>query len=1039
MKGKKETEEKKEGALFKAEPALKKMKGYAMFAAVGWTILLSGLLAWDIVSVHRNTEELAINEARANFNKDQAFRYWGGSHGGVYVPVDENTPPSPYLKHIPERDITTPSGKKLTLMNPAYMVRQMNEFFTKEYGVVGHITSLKLHNPDNVPDDWERKALEAFENGEKEVLEFSDISGAPYIRLMQPMMTQKGCLKCHAYQGYKVGDVRGGVSVSLSISDLLAQRNEKILMQGLSHCLIWLLGLIGIFIGYGKIRRYFLERTDAEKNQREAEERATALLNATLESLILIDLEGKVLAVNSTGASRLNTTQEHLVGKNVFSFMSPEVVETRRKMISEILTTRKGVTLEDHRENRDFHTNFVPVQNGGVHAIAMFSQDITERKLADMAIRESEEKYRRLVENLREEYFFYSHGMDGVFIYVSPSIKGVLGYSPEEFLGHYTEYLTDNPINEEAVKYTEQSLKGEQQPPYELEIYHKDRTVHVLEIAEIPVLDDEGEVIALEGIAHDITERKQMEDALYFISQRGWKEEGEGFFKSLATYLAETLKVDYAFIDKLKDEETAQTVALYSMGDITENIEYRLQYTPCEKVIGKVMCCYPRDIQKIFPKDELLVRMEAESYIGIPLWDSKGEPIGLIAVMGRKPMTQPKLATSLLQVVAVRAAHELERIRADRDLHRSEDMLKEAQQIAQVGHWELDLMTSDLVWSDEIYRIFDVDKEKFDASYKAFIAAIHPDDRELVNMAYTQSRERHEPYDIDHRLLMKDGTVKYVKEKCRTEYDDKGQPLRSIGTVQDITAAKETEMELERAKDAAEAASLAKTDFLSRMSHELRTPLNSILGFAQVIQSDGDKVSEKQQLCVEEITSAGWHLTDLVNEVLDISRVESGNLSLKVEPVDICPVMEECINLMTPLAEERNIKISCNLKVCNKETVLGDKTRLKEVFLNLLSNAVKYNVESGTVTISCDKRGKKRLLISIVDSGKGISEEDRNLLFIPFGRIKGEDPAIQGTGIGLAISKHLVELMDGEIGVETAPGKGSTFWVKLQIAEDAPS
>lgn len=1294
MKGNKEIEGKREGELFKAEPALKKMKGYAMLAAVGWTILLSGLLAWDIVSVHRNTEELAINEARANFNKDQAFRYWGGSHGGVYVPVDENTPPSPYLKHIPERDIMTPSGKKLTLMNPAYMVRQMNELFTKEYGVVGHITSLKLHNPDNVPDDWERKALEAFERGEKEILEFSDIDGAPYIRLMQPMMTKEGCLKCHAYQGYKVGDVRGGVSVSMSISGLLAERNEKILDQCLSHGLIWLMGFIGIFIGYGKTRRYLLELTEAEEKQREAEERATALLNATLESLILIDLEGNVLAINQTGANRLNATQEHLLGKNIFDFMSTEVVESRRKLISEILSTRKGVTFEDHRENRDFHTNLVPVQNGGVHAIAIFAQDITERKLADMAIRESEEKYRRLVENLRKEYFFYSHGTDGVFTYLSPSITNVLGYEHDEFLKHYTEYLTDNPKNEEVVRYTELSFKGEQQPPYEIEIYHKDRSVHVLEVAEIPVLDDEGKVIALEGLAHDITERKniyrqlklekeftdnavnaqtdtfflfdissgkalrwnsafrdssgysdeeisamkapddwydaedlaragdilgkiikdgqgklelslvtkdgrripteynasvirdekglpkqvisigrditerkkaesklieseerlnrgqevghvgtwdwnpntgkliwsdetyrihgfapgeveptyelflemvhpddreslskaveralsekasynvdcrilrkdgikritnatgkvvfdeegksahmlgtfqditerkRIEETLYFIAQQGWEAGGENFFEALVTYLAETLNVDYSLVGKIIDNEAVRTVALYANGKIEENMEYGLKGTPCEDVVGKEFCCYPENIQELFPKDEMLVPMEAESYVGIPIWDSRGKSMGLIAVLSKKNMREVESVKALLQLVAIRAAYEMERSIIDEELRKSEGMLKEAQKLTHMGHWDLDLGSNKLYWSEEIFRIFEVEKGKYEPSYDAFLDIIHPDDREFVNKTYTESVKVREPYDIAHRLLMKDGTLKYVNEKCRTEYDDNGNPLRSIGTVQDITAAKEAELELGKAKEAAEEASRAKTDFLSRMSHELRTPLNSILGFAQIIQSEVGEMDVKQGMCLDEIISAGWHLTDLVNEVLDVSRIESGKLSLKLGPVDICPIMEECINLVTPLAEGKNIKVSCNLKVCNKETVWGDKTRLKEVFLNLLSNAIKYNIDSGAVIISCKKMDEKSLLISLVDSGKGVSEEDQKLLFMPFSRIKGEDPAIQGTGIGLAISKHLVELMGGEIGVESAPGKGSTFWVKLQITEDAAS
>ncbi|MDT8317270.1 MAG: PAS domain-containing protein [bacterium] len=1166
MKREEEREGKGKGQvdMFNTSDPLKKMRWYALSVGVCWTILLFGLLSWDIYSTLRFTRELAIKEARANFNKDNAFRYWAASHGGVYVPIDENTPPNPYLKHIPERDISTPSGKKLTLMNPAYMVRQMNEFFSKEYGVAGHITSLKLHNPDNIPDDWEKKALKAFEKGKKEVIEFSGIKGKPYIRLMEPMMVVEGCLKCHAYQGYKVGDVRGGVSVSVPLSGLYVWKRKEIVNQSASHGFIWLLGLAGLFVGYGKTRKYLVERISTEDKLREAEDRARALLNATLESLILIDLEGNVLAINSTGASRLNATQEQLIGKNIFSFMSPEMVDSKRKLISEILSTHKSITFEDHRENRDFHTNLVPVQNGGVHAIAIFSQDITERKLADMAIRESEERFRQLAENI-EEVFWLTDWKDNRVVYTSPSFETVWGKKREllyrdsmewtesihpddrkgvedAFLnlvasgGFDIEYrivqpggsirwihdkgfpvkndegnvyrvagiahdITERKRVEEKLRQSEERLNrgqevghvgtwdwdpntgkllwsdetyrihgfepGEVEPSYELflemvhpddretlnkavgralvekanynidcRIVRKDGIQRITNATGRVLFDDEGKPEHMLGTFQDITDRKQMEEALYFIAQKGWEASGEDFFETLVAYLANTLGVDYAFVGKMIDNKTVCTVALYANGKIEENIEYELRGTPCENVIGKELCCYPENIKKLFPEDEMLVPMEAEAYIGIPMWDSKGKSIGLIAVVSRRVISEVESAKALLQLVSIRAANEMERCIVDEELRNSEAMLKEAQELTHIGHWDLDFVSNELYWSDEIFSIFEVEKGKFKPSYDAFLDFIHPDDCEFVKGTYTESVKEKKPYDIIHRLLMKDGRVKHVNEKCRTEYDDNGKPLRSIGTVQDVTDIKKTEMELERAKEAAEAASLAKTDFLSRMSHELRTPLNSILGFAQVMQSAEDSISEKQQLCVEEITSAGWHLTDLVNEVLDISRVESGNLSLQVAPVDICLVMEECINLITPLAEERNINIITDLNVCVNQKALGDRTRLKEVFLNLLSNAVKYNIESGEVTISCDKRDDKMLLISIGDSGKGISREDQKLLFVPFSRIKGEDPAIQGTGIGLAISKRLVELMDGEIGVETARGKGSTFWVKLQIAED---
>ena len=235
-----------------------------------WTVIIAGSLVWNIYNEHQQIRELAKKEARANFNKDQAFRFWATSHGGVYVPVTDHTPPNPYLSHIPDRDITTSSGKNLTLMNPAYMVRQLMEDYERLYGIKGHITSLKVLNLKNAPDEWERKALEAFERGVIEVFEFTEINGEPYLRLMRPMITERACLKCHVYQGYKEGDIRGGVGVSVPIKPYLTIERAGIKTIILTHGIIWLLGLmiIGFVAWRGKQR--VLERRQAEESLRKA-------------------------------------------------------------------------------------------------------------------------------------------------------------------------------------------------------------------------------------------------------------------------------------------------------------------------------------------------------------------------------------------------------------------------------------------------------------------------------------------------------------------------------------------------------------------------------------------------------------------------------------------------------------------------------------------------------------------------------------------------------------------------------------------------
>lgn len=257
------------------------LKVQSLLALIVWTVMLGGFFYYDMNTARQHMEALARKEARSNFNKDQAFRLWATQHGGVYVPRSERTPPNPALAHIPERDIETPSGKQLTLMNPAYMLRQLMEDFGELYGIKGKITSFKLMNPNNAPDPWEAEAMHKFEQGVREIFEFSEIDGQPYLRLMGAMPVQKGCLKCHAFQGYKVGDIRGGVGVAVPMRPYLDELDESIRKKMVVFGAIWFVGLIGLGVLFVLARRRQDEKAaaDAElRRQHEATEKANAEL-----------------------------------------------------------------------------------------------------------------------------------------------------------------------------------------------------------------------------------------------------------------------------------------------------------------------------------------------------------------------------------------------------------------------------------------------------------------------------------------------------------------------------------------------------------------------------------------------------------------------------------------------------------------------------------------------------------------------------------------------------------------------------------------
>ncbi|MEK6208177.1 MAG: ATP-binding protein, partial [Chloroflexota bacterium] len=290
----------------------------------------------------------------------------------------------------------------------------------------------------------------------------------------------------------------------------------------------------------------------------------------------------------------------------------------------------------------------------------------------------------------------------------------------------------------------------------------------------------------------------------------------------------------------------------------------------------------------------------------------------------------------------------------------------------------------------------------------------------------------------------RDGKKTVVSYNATTFYDRDRRLQGVFAAARDVTERKhfeqtlqETNIELESAKSAAEKANLAKSDFLSSMSHELRTPLTAMLGFAQLLESRSPLPTASQRESIAQILKAGWHLLKLINEVLDLAEVEAGKVSLSPEPVSLAEVISECQAMMEPQAQQRGITMTLpQLHV--SYFVKADRTRLKQVLINLLSNAIKYNREQGTVDVKCAPARPERIRISVVDTGAGLSPEKLAQLFQSFNRLGQQDSGEEGTGIGLVVSKRLVEMMGGVIGAESSVGVGSVFWIELLLTSAPP-
>ena len=364
------------------------------------------------------------------------------------------------------------------------------------------------------------------------------------------------------------------------------------------------------------------------------------------------------------------------------------------------------------------------------------------------------------------------------------------------------------------------------------------------------------------------------------------------------------------------------------------------------------------------------------------------------------------------------AAQQME---SEKSLNEREARLLEAQELGQIGHWERRLDNQQLIGSNQIYSIFEVDSTRFDASYEGFLEVIHPEDRQRVNEVFNESITSQQPYQVVYRLLMADGRIKWVDERGQTTYSTSGTPLISRGTVQDITQQKESEQEIIQANR-------AKDDFLASMSHELRTPLTSIIGNSELLAEAEVDLDKKKVIRAIEV--AGRSQLALVNDVLDMSKIESGKFSIQEVPFDLATLIYDIEHMFELRARDAGLELAVELRSQEPYRLMGDGQRIGQVLINLIGNAIKFTNE-GKVTLSIWS-DQRYLNFVVEDTGVGISPEKMDSLFQ---RFEQADNSISrrfgGTGLGLFISETLSTLMGGIIDASSIEGKGSRFVLSL--------
>ena len=635
--------------------------------------------------------------------------------------------------------------------------------------------------------------------------------------------------------------------------------------------------------------------------------------------------------------------------------------------------------------------------------------DIAAMVMEKMKLRHKEQLYRSLVEDGSEMVVIFNESY-GV-IYQSPAVERLLGYPAHEFRElKIIDLVHPDDRSDVAARY-EQMLEEKCDVPLQLYRFrHKDGSWRFVECYARYQMDD-PEIGGIVFIVRDVTERVEMERQLNQAETRV-----EANFQQSSLGMA-MIALDGKFLrinDKFAELSGIEIARLseYGYQDLmhSDEVEASIQK------MGRLA----RGEENSLSVERRLIRRDGHSFwaqFDISLVrQADGEPDYLLSqVQDIDARRRQEERLRLLESVAVHANDAI--------------LITEAEPIDPPG--------PRILYANEAYcRMSGYTLEEVMGKTPRIMQGEGTDPAACAQIR--RALERWKPIVIEVLNYTKAGKPFWVELSIVPVADEKGWYTHWVSLQRDVTARKEGEAAVKRAREEAEAANNAKSSFLSRVSHELRTPLNAILGFGQLLELEEQSLSSSESTA--HILKAGHHLLELINEVLDISRIESGEAALSIEPLRIAEIAHEALDLIRPMAAEFGISLHETHVFDSPLAMMGDRRRVKQIVLNLLSNAIKYNRKGGTVTLSLElqqhpnRDGSELVRLCVTDTGTGIAPEKRERLWVAFDRLGAESSAIEGTGIGLALSLRLAQAMNGQLDFRSDE-QGSTFWVELPVAQ----
>ena len=826
------------------------------------------------------------------------------------------------------------AGEALMLMSPSLMARPNHEIGRSDNGIHAHVTSLDPASPKSRPDDWERVALRRLAGGDKETSEVRDIGGQSYLSLMRPLVVEQNCLQCHAGRGYKVGEVRGGLSVNVPMAPLWKARRLPLFTELVGFGVIWLMGLGALALTTRGLQQRAREREENEAKYRDLFENAPVAYHE-------LDRQGIIRRVNRAHCALLGYEADDMLWRPMWEFVAEGEREASREAIRRKLSGEQPVEPIQRRYVRrdggelliEVHDSLVKNAAGKTTGISTALMDITARVAAEEAVRASEDKFHTLAKVAPVGIF--RTDAEGRSIYMNEAMGRITGKTFEESLGFgWLEGLHPDDRSRVHEAWAEAVRK---QLPFKMQsrIVRPNGTLVPVVTEADAVVDAKGMILGYVGTITDVSDLKEAEEALT---------ESKSELSRLNEELERRVEL------RTLELEDARRVALSMMQDA--------------------------DLQRQNAED-LLKQLSESTSNQVMLWQAVENSPAVVVITDLEANIQyvnPKFT-------------DVTGYSAEEAIGKNARLLKSGEHTTEFYQHLWTTIKAGKTWLGEF-----CDRKKSGELYweSAMISPVRSTDGEIRQF---------------------------------------------LAIKEDVTEIKRTAEELRGARDASEAANRAKSAFLASMSHEIRTPLNAILGYSQLVLRDAS-LSAGTRESLRVINRSGEHLLALINDVLEMSKIEAGRLGLEPAEFNLHALLDdlEAMFRLPTMAKGIGFKVTKAKDLPRYIVADGGKTR--QVLVNLLGNAVKFT-EQGRVgvgaSVSQAENGQYWLGVAVEDTGSGIAKEEMGQLFQYFEQTRSGRETQSGTGLGLVISKEYARRMGGDISVASEPQVGSVFRLEIPI------